>query len=188
MKRTLFIVLAVVGFASAASAASLTLAADKTTYNPGETITLTITGDDAGATSYGIQGVLLYDGALVNNGTRTQTSLTGPYGKWTSGVLFEKDTGALAGTYSFAFSQGTGYAQGANQLPGALSTVTLIAKSAGVVSIDWQHGGPNNSAFFGLPDGSFPTTSLTIIPEPTAAALLSLGLIGLAWGGGRRRS
>jgi opacity protein-like surface antigen len=59
MKRTLFVVVALVAFATAASAASLSVVSDKTTYNVGETITLTVTGDDTGgSTSYGIFGRL----------------------------------------------------------------------------------------------------------------------------------
>ena len=46
MKRTLFIVAVLIAFATGASAASLTVVSDKATYNVGETITLTVTGDD----------------------------------------------------------------------------------------------------------------------------------------------
>ena len=75
MKRTLFIVAVLVAFATAASGATLSVVSDKSTYNVGETITLTVSGDDQGATTYGIFGSLQYDGALVDNGTRAQAVL-----------------------------------------------------------------------------------------------------------------
>ena len=56
MKRTLFIVAALVGvgFATAASAATLSVVSDKASYNIGETITLTVTGFYDDIVDYGI--------------------------------------------------------------------------------------------------------------------------------------
>jgi PEP-CTERM motif len=165
-------------WAVSASAATLAVDSDKLTYNVGETITLTVTADDEGATAYYVYGQLLYDGALVNNGTRTQTILTGQYGKWEDGGLTESDDGVNAA--SRAFNQLAGfYAQTANNLPGTLSVVTLIASALGVVNVAWDTSGPYGLSFFGLT--SAPGTSFTIVPEPTTAGLIAIGLLTLAW-------
>ena len=183
----------IVGFSTASSAVTLSVNSDKVTYVVGETITLTVTADDEGATDYGIFGRLLYPGSLVNNGTRTQLTLSGPLGDWTTGNLPQTDDnlpGDFGGTYSSAFNQYSiidqlDVEQTVDNLPGTLSTVTLIAQAIGVVNVTWDTNASSGFRlnFFGLTYA--PGTSFTIVPEPAAAALIGLGLLGLA---GRRRA
>jgi len=178
MLRPLCLLLLAIAFAATASAATLSLSSDKTTYNVGETVTLSVFADDEGASTYAIYGRLLYSGALVDNGTRSQVAMVGPSGSWPKYLLEEADSGSATGTYSDAFNQAAANAQSPTNLPGLLSTVTLIASAVGVVEIVWDTTVPHKLSFFALTDA--PGTSFTIVPEPATALLLGLGLVALA--------
>src|SRR5258705_12995771 len=118
----------IVGFSTASSAATLSMSTDKLTYLVGETITLSIDGDAQGANAYFIYGRLLYDGSLVDNGTRTQKTI-GTF--WSKNSLEAGDTNANSPTsaVSEAFDQiSAGFPQTATN---PISTVTLIAQSVG---------------------------------------------------------
>jgi hypothetical protein len=195
MRRTAF-ALAVALFAASstgASATTLSIGTDKLTYQVGETVTVTVTGD-AGeeppgepVRAYAIFGRLDYSGALVDNGTRTQTKLVGDYSgplAWQTGALSQGDDGTNA--FSDAFNQANLYGDSANNLPAAFSTVTLAATAVGVVGLDWHTAfDPFQLTFFGLTDA--PGTSFTIVPEPATAALIAVGLCAIAFASGTRR-
>jgi MYXO-CTERM domain-containing protein len=181
----MLLALGAAAIAAKADAASLAVSADKLTYNVGETITLTVVGDDQGYfVKGGIFGQLDYSGALVDNGSRSQLQLVGEYGNWIKGTLAQADNGTSA--HSYAFNQIVGYyAQSAINLPAdnPLSTVTLIAEAVGFVNVNWNTTGFTALDFFGLTNA--PGTSFTIVPEPAPPMLLTVGLLGLA--GWRRR-
>ena len=179
MPRALCALLIAITSSAAANSATLWVNADQLTYTVGDTVTLSVSGDDEGASAYGCFGRLIYRGDIVDNGTRTQQAVHGPYGYFTRGVLLATDDGVTA--TSAAFNQATGTAQSPDNIPAAnpFSTVTLIAVAIGVVDVEWDtSGSPLSLDYFGLTNA--PGTSFTItapVPEPGPAALLGLGLL-----------
>jgi hypothetical protein len=160
----------------------LSITPDKSVYTIGETITLSILGDAEGELGIVVFGQILFDPSLATAISSSQDALTSFGGAlpWTEGVL----------------RTGPGFADAMNQI-GALSpipvdgplmaTVTLAASLEGVLDFTWapaqDPATPNSLRFFGLE--SAPGTSVRIVPEPSTALLLGLGLSGLTLG--RRR-
>ena len=190
MKRTLFLVAALVVFATGASAVTLTVVSDKTTYNIGETITLSVNGQsDPGQTSFGIFGRLEFDGSLVNISGNTQKLIGTAGSGWNKSTIETFDSNAAgtntAGAETFDQVNGGGGTQTATD---PISTVTLIAQAAGVVNVVWNtaSGSGFELNFFGLSSGPGASFTIVAIPEPSTVALLGLGLIGLTVSGRRR--
>lgn len=183
LTRTAAGVAASVFLAFSAQAATLTIVADQATYNVGDTITLTITGDaEAGAAS-AIFGTVSYDQVLTSVTSQSQTQLTSFAGNlpWTNGVLqLDNPNPGTADAFNALFGTGTGTP---DQL--AVSVITLTADAAGTANFSWlTNAGAESLDFFGLTNAA--GASVLIVPEPTTAALLGMGLLGLAVAGRRR--
>jgi hypothetical protein len=188
MKRTLFLVAVLVAFATGASAATLSVVSDKTTYLVGETITLSVNGDAQGATAFSIFGRLEYNGSLVNNGTITQ-KLIGAGTDWTKGPAGQGDTNANTATSAFseAFNQ-VSLSGGGQTATNPITTITLIAQAVGVVNANWNQvsGSGFELGYFGITSSPGVTFTIVPVPEPSTVALLGLGLLGLTVSGRRR--
>jgi PEP-CTERM motif-containing protein len=180
MKRTLVLMAVVLGFATAASAATLTVTTDKTTYAVGETISLTVTGDsqNANTTTYSLIGRLTYSDTLTDPGSIGANALN-PGPGWSETPPSQADGfSELFAFADFGFTNDTPNYDGG---PKVLNTATLIAQAVGVVTLSWT----DSLSYYNV-SGAQLAGSFTIIPEPTTAALLGLGLVGLVVSGRRR--
>jgi hypothetical protein len=152
--------------------------------NVGDTVTVSIIANEipAGTDSKGLFGFgfdLSFDPSLVAASPAT----AGPL--WAlSGFSDSSSTASSVGLSANRFFQASG-PSGSGIL---LATIDLLAQSAGVSSLElsWYTGGPgDNSLFDGtVLDGSasfFVGGSLEVIPEPSSALLIGLGLAGLTY-------
>jgi hypothetical protein len=168
-----------------ASAASATLSASVTGLNTPGTNTYTIT--------------LFIDTADLIRGVIAGVSTTGTYtGVFTDPVIAGFTTNLSgAGVLNEGVPTGTGRAgswghvAGTPQPGGAyiIGTVEITVVAGDTVMPDFSgilDGFVTNSFTTVGPNG--PLTGVTIIPEPTTASLLGLGIVGLVLAGRKRRS
>ena len=181
MKRFLTATMIAVGFAAVANAASLTITPDKTSYSVGESIVLTITGDSGGAAAQGVFGALELTGSgsmTYASGSQSQISSFGGGLPWTMSAVGAQNT---------VFNQVVGVTPLPGDWTSPLAVAVYTASTLGDVNIGWDNDGtPGNLNFFGIAVGDAGTASVTIVPEPTTAALMGLGLLGLALAGRRK--
>ena len=189
MKRTLFVAAIVLGFATAANAASLSISSDQASYNVGDTITLTLSGSTtSGETTTQVYAAVSYSSALTETVSSSQQPHTTSFGNnnWTQGALPVSDGQAAL------LNQIAGLSPSSNGSGVSSATATLVAQAAGTVVVSFIEGGSAALDYFGITTnaGAGGGTSFVInaIPEPTVASLIGLGLVGLAVGGRRRSS
>ena len=156
--------------AGSASAVTLTITPDKSTYLVGETITLNVFGDPEGAQDLSIFGRLLIADEFADYVESSQERLTSFGGAllWSLGVL-----GGGPG-FADAFSQIGGHSAIPVDEP-LTASVTLLARARGILDYAWETSGDAQLDFFGLT--SAPGGSVTIVPEPATGLLVALGLV-----------
>jgi hypothetical protein len=196
MKRTLIAIAAALGLASSASAATLSVNTDQQTYLVSDTITVTMTldvdGTEAGFAS--AFGEISWDGVVgVGAGSSDQTGGSTNGGFLTSfgGGLswFEGPNVCLSSSQCALIDQLQGtttFAPDAGQT--IVGTLLIHAAAVGTLDLVVEAG---SFIMFGLTAGevSFTTNAANanVVPEPGTAAMVGLGLLGLA-SVGRRRS
>jgi hypothetical protein len=185
--KTLMVLAAFAGFASGANAASVVMTAsyggEIGVLLPGFTITLhavvTSSGAEADNTAF---GAITYQDAFVNTkiAGNSQVGLPG----WTTSL------GALSCTTVRCISFSQINTNGILPVPGGvtnfqISTTTFIVDLATplgtVLTFNWQSTPTTQRLdYFGVT--SAPGVTVTVfIPEPTTAAMLGLGLLGLGF-------
>lgn len=207
MKRTLIAVVAGLAVASGANALSVDVDSDKLTYLVGETITVTVTIDTAGAAvqpptggetaafqitwadaiadalgagAFGNSSQIITSGANAGNSNLTSLSGNIPWtGPATTGCV---SLGPGAGNTCNLINQsliGLDFAPDASILVGTLelTAVALGSLNFGTGVVDVWGATPNFGSNF---------QGAVVVPEPTTAALFGLGLLGLTFVGRRR--
>ena len=200
MKRVLLGVLAAgLAFATVANAiVTLEATSDSPSYTPGQLVTITLTGVTTDPANEFTQSI---DVRVVGAGFTSVSSETALGGTCVAGLGCIPGAGfslggtqgtTVAGNYQ-AFSQIGGLAPGPNtngMTPGSpfftgasslTAVFTTIAGAAGTYDIDMA---PIGVGFFGI-TGPRTLGSYTVVPEPSTAALMGLGVLFLAMVGRR---
>ena len=202
MKRILISALAamsLVAFAAAsASAATVSVATDAASYNVGDTIILTVTADSEGDTGQLISITITHDTAAVSGNGATQpadvfTQANGAFAA-TPGGLQGTCGGVFGANGCNAFDQLLGNAGPIDAGPKqAILSYTASGTFSGLLNgtgspFGLKTVGTGAYEFAGSDSSivDFSGAAITIVPEPTTAALLGLGLLGIAMGGRRR--
>jgi hypothetical protein len=179
--------LAGLGFASAANAASVVMTADSVSVAQGATIILhgvvTSSAAEADNTAF---GAITYQDAFLSVDATMNSQVGLPSWATSLGALTCNTTRCVS------FSQIN--ANASEPVPGGVTAfqisstrfvVDATTPIGTVLSFAWQSS-PSTQAldYFGVT--SAPGITVTVIPEPTTAAMLGLGLLGLALAGRRR--
>ena len=174
-------------FAHGAHAATLTVTADKSYYIPGDTITLTVVGSinpTVELTTHIDVRLTLTNVTFVSSTADVAVNPPGMFGPPTNWAVGGTE-GNLVGGEVVVFSQIQGLPPGGtflnnfNGVDNAFITATVVLTMGGPAgNIPLDFGA--DTSFFGLGPGPAVILNPMVIPEPTTAALLGLGVLGLA--------
>ena len=195
MKRTrMLTVLAGVGllFASTADAATSISLVASGPFTPGSNITLkTFATSNGGETTTGVLGNLNYSNTVLtgNVSLNSQVSL-GTIGDalpgWALGGLICTTAFCTAFNQTKALPAGTAGITN-TQIATTVFTINSAVAPGTVITLNWRTTPASQGLlWFGLSQSPGVSVTVVPIPEPTTAALLGLGIVGLAVSGRRR--
>lgn len=161
-----------------AHAATVSIASDAASYDIGDTIVITVTTDSQGESLSSATAVVGYTGPVTS--LTSTPALPAPANGWISAptdVISSPGFRLAFDAINIASNDpGTGFG----------ATLTFSANAPGVATFTIG-GNPNNGIqldFGTATPGA--SVSVTIVPEPTTAALLGIGLLGFALRSRRR--
>ena len=181
MNRVWMLTAALFGISSAANAATLAIDPGGVggVYNVGELITITVTGDSQGASDVFIYGRISFSNpAVAAPNIDPASSVQNPL--VTPGAVDWSLGGTICTSNACDMFSQVSPSYPAASFAGNLLTasVSFVATTPGSTNLSWITTGGSALDFFGLT--SAPGSSLTVVPEPSTAGLLGLGLLALA--------
>jgi hypothetical protein len=149
-------------------------------YFVGETIHLTVhVTANEGETDFTAFGQLFFPDALVTRSAQGQTALPGTPTTWLTGALPCTAVNRCATFNQIWPETPTTGPVAVNVTNFQIAFADYSANAPGVVNFSWgTTPSTQRFDFFGLTNA--PGYTVTIVPEPTTAALLGMGLLGIA--------
>lgn len=197
-----FALLAMLGVAlasgSAAHAATLSLVLDKTVYAPGETVTIRLIGDSQGGTDHSLFASLIKPdpSVLLDLKLERFAPPTSDGFPWIQGAQLQPPCGpnpSECTLINMIHFNGLNSDVGVDPAlePFTYAVLTGTAGLPGEYNLAWTTAPTRHVDFFGLTSTAGATFTIgqmttVLAPEPGTAALLALGLVGLA--SARRRT
>jgi hypothetical protein len=152
-------------------------------FSPGSLITLkTFVTANGGEEDSAVIGAIDYPDALVNSNLAGNSQVLLPGFNWHLGPMTCSTTPSTTSCIAFAqFNASSPITVNLTDFQLAITTFIIDATTpvGSVINFEWETASATQRfVWFGLTNA--PGVSITVIPEPETAALLALGLLGLA--------